>query len=247
MKRDHAEQALDDFDESSASAYRREDETGAGYASRTHYCKILRNLCAGFDRRINVLDVGCGTGRYFHCLRGVARLVGIDISAHMLELARDPVRSAELDIGRVELLCGEIHSLPLPERSFDLICSIGVIGEYLPVNAALLGRCHALLARGGTLFFTAVDTYSRLGLTDRDGRLAMRALRRLFLYLPPRARRLLNKSVSSCYVAERDLSALLQTSPFARFEITRYEHVSGWLGTHFDCLAQTTAGGMPPA
>jgi len=234
---DYVRDTLSVFDETGARHYREADERAL--ASRQHYCEILCRLSAGFGRRISVLDAGCGSGRYFHCLRNVRHLLGVDISAHMLDQARDPVSRAELDIEAIELRCGDICTLGLPQQSFDLIYSIGVIGEYSPINAAVLSNFFQLLGPGGKLFVTAVDTCSRLQMPESTPpTLIRRVLRKGFPLLPPLARRTLNRRLGSYYVSEREVRALLQGSQFTDFTITRYHHTSGWPGTHFDCLAQ---------
>ena len=208
------------------------------HGSRQHYCEIVRQLSGGFDRKITVLDLGCGTGRYFHCLRNVKRLLGTDISPHMLEQARDPVRNKELDIEEIELICGDINSLELTGRSFDLIYSLGVLGEFAPINEMLLNKLSDLLAPKGRLFFTAVDVYSRLQMPEnKKASLARRAMRKFFPLLPSFAKESLNRALSSCYVTDRELTTLLSSSQFATFSVSRYEHPSGWQGAHLDCCA----------
>jgi SAM-dependent methyltransferase len=233
------QQATDIFNARWSKQYRHGDEVAAGHGSREHYCRILRDLCGTFGgRRILALDVGCGTGRYFHCLKNVSRLVGIDVSPHMLAEARRPVRGDEIDIEQIDLRCCEIGSPELQGQVFDLIYSIGVFGEYAPIDAALLDRIFALLAPGGKLFLTAVDVHSRLQMPETAAATrTRRLLRRLFPLLPMAGRMALNRTYSSCYLTEREFSSLLQSSKFASFTIARYVHPSGWQGTHLDCLA----------
>jgi ubiquinone/menaquinone biosynthesis C-methylase UbiE len=230
---------MNEFDKGRSVQYRAGDERAASHGSRQHYCEILRELSAGFGHKISVLDVGCGTGRYFHCLRKVRRLVGTDISPHMLEQARSPVNSNELDIEKVDLLCADAGSLEFADESFDFIYSIGVVGEYTPINSVLLDNLYRLLAPKGKLFFTAVDVHSRLPMPEgTEPSLTRRVLRKVFPVLPSFARKALNRALSSFYVTERELTRLQRGSQFATFSISRYEHPSGWRGTHFDCLAE---------
>jgi SAM-dependent methyltransferase len=236
---DYRKETMDIFDQSASKQYREKDDHLVGHGSRQHYCEIVRELSGGFGKKINVLDVGCGTGRYFHCLRNVKRLMGIDISAHMLDLARDPVKSKQLDVEDIELRCGDIYSLELPDQSFDLIYSIGVVGEYSPINNVLLDKLSGLLAPKGKLFFTVVDVYSRFQLPEnKQASFTRRALRKFFPLLPPFAKKSLNRALSSFYVTDRELTALLRKSQFATFNVSRFEHPSGWQGAHLDCLAE---------
>jgi SAM-dependent methyltransferase len=236
---DYGKESIEAFDKTWSQEYRDGDELAVGHGSRRHYCGIVREISRSFGRRISVLDAGCGTGRYFHCLRNVKRLVGIDISSHMLEQARAPVRGQELDIERIELICSDIGSVAFTDQVFDFIYSIGVVGEYTPIDAVLLNKLSSMLTPEGKLFFTAVDVCSRLQMPEhRQASLTRRALRRSFPLLPPFARKSLNRALSSCYVTEGELAALLRTSKFSTFSVSRYEHPSGWRGAHLDCLAE---------
>src|SRR5688572_1914734 len=63
-----------------AQDYRTQDEEHIGGRDYQHVSKILRDVCRSFGREIRVLDLGCGTGRYFHCIQNARELVGLDIS-----------------------------------------------------------------------------------------------------------------------------------------------------------------------
>jgi SAM-dependent methyltransferase len=227
------------FDGSWATQYREGDEKVVGSGSREHYGDVLRSLSSTFGRAIDVLDVGCGTGRYFHCLRNVRRLVGIDISPHMLVQARNPVKNAELEIREIELRCGDIYALDLGKSKFDFIYSIGVLGEYSPINDALLDKFFDALTPGGKLFMTAVDSHSRLQMVKGDKLTIVRRTQRLmFPFLPPFVRTALNRALSSSYLTEAELTSLMRKSKFGAFSISRYRHPSGWRGAHLDCRAE---------
>ncbi|MFO1426550.1 MAG: class I SAM-dependent methyltransferase [Steroidobacteraceae bacterium] len=113
------------------------------------------------------------------------RLVGIDISEHMIEQARRPVLAERITVGSIELLVGEAYSAQLRPGTFDFIYSIGVIGEYVPIDAPMLRRLHDLLRPGGVAFFTATDARFRVSVPE-DDRLSLgrRAVRKVFLALP---------------------------------------------------------------
>jgi len=105
------------------------------------YLTTLRHAEAIGARR--VLDVGCGSGRYLTALAelGVERLVGIDLSAAMLELAREQlaaVRSVD-----VELVCGDFMRWSTEER-FDLVVAMGFF-DYQLEPAPVLAKMRALV------------------------------------------------------------------------------------------------------
>jgi cytosine/adenosine deaminase-related metal-dependent hydrolase/ubiquinone/menaquinone biosynthesis C-methylase UbiE len=72
----------------------------------------------------NVLDAGCGSGRWLPYLAGrePRRLCGIDASAEMIEVA------SRKSISGVELYQGRCDLTPFAENSFDLIISSFVLG-----------------------------------------------------------------------------------------------------------------------
>src|SRR5262249_8976452 len=79
------------YNGSYADRYRDYDDRLRGGALVTRFGNWLRSVCDRFSAPIDALDLGCGTGRYFHALRGVRRLVGIDVSEPMLKRALTPV------------------------------------------------------------------------------------------------------------------------------------------------------------
>jgi SAM-dependent methyltransferase len=84
-----------------------------------------------------VLDVGCGSGRYFpeYCRQGARRVVGIDISGPMLGLAQVLVRREGLT-ERCRLVQGDLVDSPLAGR-FDVVVAMGVF-DYQPEPARAL-------------------------------------------------------------------------------------------------------------
>ena len=41
----------------------------------------------GVKKKLNVLEIGCGTGLYFSCLSNISKLIGLDVSPEMIERA----------------------------------------------------------------------------------------------------------------------------------------------------------------
>ena len=228
-----------EFDATWSSVYRQGDQTvidlGGAYV---HYGQAIEALCLSFDRSINALDLGCGTGRYFHRLRGVSHLVGSDLSPDMLEQAKNPIRAEDIEVRSIELVVGDVFSAPLKEGSFDLVYSIGVLGEYTPMTAELVDRIYRLVKPGGVAFFTATDIHSRVAqLESVKPGFVRRAFRKVFPYLPDIAKREMNRFFSPCYITPANMQRLLRQSAFSRFTIAPYVHPSGWRGTNLDCTA----------
>ncbi len=106
-----------------------------------------------------MLEIGCGTGRYFHFLKDVERLVGVDISAAMLERARQNLKSIPGLEDCTHLVQTSIEAFESHEK-FDFIYSIGTLGEYCSFDVSLLHKMIGLLKPHGFLFFTIVDSDS---------------------------------------------------------------------------------------
>jgi SAM-dependent methyltransferase len=234
----HLEEVTRSFDHEWSRAYRDLDrqalENGGMF---DHYGMLLRDLSSSFGRPIQALDVGCGTGRYFHCLRNVDRLVGTDLSAHMLEQARNPVHTGSISIPDIELLCGELHGLSLEPARFDLIYSIGVFGEYSPLDRKLIQSFLRLLRPGGKFFITAVDAASRISVPERgQPSFARRVARKTLPILPGMLRLGINRVLSPFYTTRPRLEAIFRKAGVAKYEMAAYQHTSGWLGTHIDCI-----------
>jgi SAM-dependent methyltransferase len=105
---------------------------------------------ASLDRGESVLDVGCGCGDTTLTvarrvgLRGT--VVGVDISAPMLEQAERRVATERLPNVRFEL--GDVATHPLPEQHFDAVISrFGIM--FFEDPPAAFGRIHRALKRGG--------------------------------------------------------------------------------------------------
>jgi SAM-dependent methyltransferase len=77
------------------------------------YRQVLERLNVGAGT--NLLDVGCGAGRFCRIAadRG-ARVSGIDATGPLVEIARERVRGADLRVGDME-------ALPWPDHAFDVV------------------------------------------------------------------------------------------------------------------------------
>jgi SAM-dependent methyltransferase len=148
-----AELYSDDY----ARKYRAADEAILGGALVTHFSGWLADVCDSFGRSIDVLDLGCGTGRYFQALRHVRRLVGVDVSRPMLERARSPIGASGL---AAELIEGDFLSCDLGAEPFDLVYAVGVLAEHSPFDEPLASRVRGWLKPGGRFAFTAVHPLS---------------------------------------------------------------------------------------
>ena len=99
-----------------------------------------------------VLELGCGTGRIALPLgRAGVSLVGIDRSENMLQRARRRVRRSRLT-GRVQLIQGDVRSLPFRRRFSLVMAPYGILQSLLHERdlAATLAEIRRVLKPGGT-------------------------------------------------------------------------------------------------
>jgi ubiquinone/menaquinone biosynthesis C-methylase UbiE len=106
-----------------------------------------------------VLDLACGTGivaRLAAARMGAGRIVGMDVNAGMLAVAR----SLSADAARlIEWQEGSALALPFPDEVFDLIfCQLGL--QFFPDKPVALGEMRRVLVPTGRValsVFTAIE------------------------------------------------------------------------------------------
>ncbi|TJW44306.1 MAG: methyltransferase domain-containing protein [Mesorhizobium sp.] len=106
-----------------------------------------------------VLDVACGTGvvaRSAAERMGDGQVVGLDINAGMLAVARSMPRSAGPNIDWYE---GSALEMPFPDATFDLVlCQLGL--QFFPDRSSALGEMFRVLVPNGRLalsVFSAIE------------------------------------------------------------------------------------------
>jgi SAM-dependent methyltransferase len=217
--------------------YRLDDEIEVTTENHRHFSQILRDITSSFGHPIRVLDAGCGTGRYFHCVENVDLLVGLDVSPDMLKSAEFPVRQSEIAARELRLMCGNIYLTSFLPASFDFIYSLGMFGHGCPVTSEICDRFYEWLTPNGKLFFTTVDLES-LGLQYRLRRCFGRVLKPI---LPPAVRERLEdrqRRLPFFGMTRKDLQRVMENSSFRDFAIAK--HVSStplWQGTLLECTA----------
>ena len=97
----------------------------------------------------SLLDLGTGTGRLLELFAPLARrAVGIDASGSMLAVARANLDRAGLANAQVRL--GDIHSLPFPRDSFDVV-TVHQVLHYLADPERALAEAARVMRPGGRL------------------------------------------------------------------------------------------------
>lgn len=105
-----------------------------------------------------ILDVGCGTGRYCLALAqaGAARVVGVDFAPAMIEQARDFAKSRGLEPS-CTFLCADILSVAEHE-TFDYVVAIGLF-DYIQDDRHLLVKLRRLTKEKLIATFPRADTW----------------------------------------------------------------------------------------
>jgi SAM-dependent methyltransferase len=148
------------YDGAYARKYRQHDDEFASSVPSQQLASWVREVTRRFQGPIDVLDLGCGTGRYFWALERVRSLTGVDGSEAMLAEAQRPYRAGEIAAETVTLLHGDVLTRSFPANSFDLVYSIGVLAEHAPLTRGLMTRVHGWLRTGGRFAFTTVHPES---------------------------------------------------------------------------------------
>ena len=224
------------------SQYRRDDEVEVQTDNHRRLSLSLKQICLLFPRPIRVLDVGCGTGRYFHCLENVESLTGIDISDEMLALAANPVRREAITVSDIRLVRGNIYLADFQPESFDFIYSLGMFGHGCPVTVEICDKLYDWLKPGGKLFFNLVD-FAGLPWWYR----ARRRLRKVvYPALSKRLQQMLDKREQRSPffgLTKRQLEKILSATCLHEFNLTTHVcHSPLWCGRHLECLATKPAG-----
>jgi len=112
----------------------------------------------GYNRRLKILDIGCGTGRHSIELtkRGYS-VLGVDLSESQLKKAREKALAANLDISFQK---HDARALPF-KQSYDvaiMLCEGGFpLMETDELNFEILKSAASSLKKGGKFMFTTLN------------------------------------------------------------------------------------------
>lgn len=120
-------------------------------ASESHQAS-LRWLLERLAPGSSVLDAGSGTGRpTAETLSGAGhRVLGVDVSPVMVELAARQVPGAEFRLA-------DLRELPVPDASFDAVCAyFSLLQMSRPEQAAVVARLARAVRPGGLVALATV-------------------------------------------------------------------------------------------
>jgi ubiquinone/menaquinone biosynthesis C-methylase UbiE len=125
-------------------------EVGRRYdLARSYRPEVLANwlsvIAAHVPAAQDILDLGCGTGRFTQALADLygARVTGIDPSPAMLAQAVEKPASPDVHFVRAAA-----EAIPAPDASFDLVFSSMAFHHFADRDAAAL-ECRRVLKPGG--------------------------------------------------------------------------------------------------
>lgn len=100
-----------------------------------------------------VLDIGCGYGwcEKDFLKRGIKKVIGIEVKAKVLELARKNLASP-----KIEFVTGNALQIPFPNQSFNTVICWEVL-EHLPKNTEikLFAEVNRVLKDGGLFYLSS--------------------------------------------------------------------------------------------
>ena len=145
---------------------------GTANATRRQALPQLHEVFSGRDqRKLKLLDIGCGTGRFLDFLKQAwPRLpaLGLDLSEPYVRYARHHLNRCS----RMNFIVGNAESLPVPDESQDAVTSIFVFHELPPkVRRVVFRECARVLKPGGRLVL--VDSLQRGDQPDYEGLLEL--------------------------------------------------------------------------
>jgi ubiquinone/menaquinone biosynthesis C-methylase UbiE len=141
---------------------------GTANAIRRQALPQLREVFAGRDqRKLRLLDIGCGTGRFLDFLKQTwprLPILGLDMSeAYIRHAKRHLMRWS-----RTGFVVGKAEAIPLPDNSQDAVTSIFLFHELPPkVRRIVFRECARVLKPGGRLVL--VDSLQRGDQPDYEG------------------------------------------------------------------------------
>jgi ubiquinone/menaquinone biosynthesis C-methylase UbiE len=108
-----------------------------------------------------VLDLACGTGRHIiPLMKAGFGLVGLDVSAKLLRLAKQRDKL-------VQVVCGDLRFLPFKENAFGAAVSMDTSVGYLPSledDVAVLAEAHRVLTTDSVF---VIDIFNKSHLTAK--------------------------------------------------------------------------------
>jgi SAM-dependent methyltransferase len=116
---------------------------GSMWWYRGLHANVLAALAPHLQGEATLLDAGCGTGGMLRAIGErfpQVRLQGLDLSEQACAFARERTAAT--------IVQGSVDRLPYPDRSFDALISLDVLGYDIDLSAAVAGFLRVLKPGG---------------------------------------------------------------------------------------------------
>lgn len=115
------------------------------------------------DRKLSVLDIGCGTGMTMRdILRRGHSVVGADITEAMLNQAKAVVSQYP---DQASCILSDVENVPFEDGSFDVVVCMGVL-QYLQTDEKAVREIHRVVRPGGLVVLTLPNIFRINNLLD---------------------------------------------------------------------------------
>jgi len=117
--------------------------------------RYLNDQLPALPEKPRILDAGCGPGLLTEALMKTvgcqARIVGIDLSAKSIEVAKQTIGGAGNSFNKIQFMQANLLNMPFHDETFDLVVTSGAL-EYVSLQIGL-SEIARVLAPGGYLIY----------------------------------------------------------------------------------------------
>ena len=147
--------ALSTYTRTYAKSYRSSDDTYYSSSHDTGKFAFVQKVSSSYHAPA-VLDMGCGTGRYFHCYNNAQSVVGFDLSRPMLLEAKNPVGGIR---NSITLINSSLTEIEFRRSSFDVVICMGMFGGISPLEESIVCKVSGWLKPGGCFCFDVIERW----------------------------------------------------------------------------------------
>jgi ubiquinone/menaquinone biosynthesis C-methylase UbiE len=147
---------IKNFYETDSGAYDLRWEKKGGRITAESQMKIVNNFIKTWQE-YNVLEVGCGSGRFSTCIaKKVSSVIYIDLTLEMLKVTRKKLEHNDYQFNGIN---ASGYKIPLATGSKDAVISINVF-NHIEEPLQIISEIHRVLRQGGKLLLNFTNIYS---------------------------------------------------------------------------------------
>jgi ubiquinone/menaquinone biosynthesis C-methylase UbiE len=127
--------------------------------TKEHWRPLISNTIKKYCKDKNVLDLGCGYGRYMGVInKHTKSVIGVDISKRWLNYAKQKYPN-------IKFVLADASKIPLEDELFDVIVTIGLF-EFINRNI-VMREIYRVLKQGSFCVISVPNKYSALRLVGK--------------------------------------------------------------------------------